>query len=58
MSDIRLQRQADVLVNYSTEVQPGEWVGILGSVDFPGSAARGLRGGPRGRRLSLADYAR
>lgn len=32
MSDIRLQRLADVLVNYSTEVKPGEWVGILGDV--------------------------
>jgi aminopeptidase len=32
MSDTRLQRLADVLVNYSTEVQPGEWVGILGDV--------------------------
>ena len=30
MSDIRLQRLADVLVNYSTGVQPGDWVGILG----------------------------
>jgi aminopeptidase len=30
MSDIHLQRLADVLVNYSTEVQPGEWVGVLG----------------------------
>jgi aminopeptidase len=32
MLDIRLQRLADVLVNYSTCVQPGEWVGILGDV--------------------------
>ncbi len=32
MSDIRLQRLANLLVNYSTEVQPGEWVGILGDV--------------------------
>ncbi|HLV36323.1 MAG TPA: aminopeptidase [Spirillospora sp.] len=32
MSDIRVQRLAHVLVNYSTEVQPGEWVGILGDV--------------------------
>lgn len=32
MSDIRVQRLADLLVNYSTEVQPGEWVGILGDV--------------------------
>ncbi|MFO7322838.1 MAG: aminopeptidase [Chloroflexota bacterium] len=30
MSDIRLERLADILVNYSTSVQPGEWVGILG----------------------------
>lgn len=30
MGDIRLQRLAHVLVNYSTEIQPGEWVGILG----------------------------
>ncbi|GAB4572627.1 MAG: aminopeptidase [Anaerolineae bacterium] len=32
MTDIRLQRLADVLVNYSTEIQPGDWVGILGDV--------------------------
>ncbi len=32
MTDNRLQRLADVLVNYSTTVQPGEWVGILGDV--------------------------
>lgn len=32
MTDIRLKRLASVLVNYSTEVQPGEWVGILGDV--------------------------
>jgi aminopeptidase len=32
MVDIRLQRLAAVLVNYSTRVQPGEWVGILGDV--------------------------
>jgi len=32
VTDIRLQRLADVLVNYSTEVQPGQWVGILGDV--------------------------
>ena len=31
MSDIRLQRLADVVVNYSTKVQPGDWVGILGA---------------------------
>ena len=33
MTDIRLQRLADVLVNYSTSVQPGEWVGVLGDVN-------------------------
>jgi aminopeptidase len=32
MTDIRLKRLADVLVNYSTCVQAGEWVGILGDV--------------------------
>ncbi len=32
MTDIRIERLADVLVNYSTSVQPGEWVGILGDV--------------------------
>jgi aminopeptidase len=32
MADIRLERLADVLVNYSTQVQPGEWVGVLGDV--------------------------
>ncbi len=32
MSDIRVQRLANVLVNYSTEVKPGQWVGILGDV--------------------------
>src|SRR5215204_6226584 len=32
MSDIRLERLADILVNYSTQVQPGDWVGILGDV--------------------------
>jgi aminopeptidase len=30
MSDYRLEKLADILVNYSTSVQPGEWVGILG----------------------------
>ena len=30
--DIRLQRLAQILVNYSTEVKPGQWVGILGDV--------------------------
>jgi aminopeptidase len=32
MSDPRVAKLADVLVNYSTKVQPGEWVGILGDV--------------------------
>ncbi len=32
MSDPRTAKLADVLVNYSTKVQPGEWVGILGDV--------------------------
>ena len=32
MTDIRLKRLADVLVNYSTKVQPSDWVGILGDV--------------------------
>ena len=32
MTDIRLQRLADLLVNYSTQVKPGDWVGILGDV--------------------------
>ncbi len=32
MADVRLQRLADVLVNYSTAVQPGQWVGIIGDV--------------------------
>lgn len=32
MSDIRLQRLADLLVSYSTETKPGEWVGVLGDV--------------------------
>jgi aminopeptidase len=30
MTDPRLSKLADVLVNYSTAVKPGEWVGILG----------------------------
>src|SRR5690606_16606991 len=33
MADIRQKRLADLLVNYSTEVQKGEWVGILGDVN-------------------------
>ncbi|MFN8374869.1 MAG: aminopeptidase [Anaerolineae bacterium] len=32
MNDPRLQKLADLLVNYSVRVQPGEWVGILGDV--------------------------
>ncbi len=32
MSDSRIEKLADVLVNYSTSVKPGEWVGILGDV--------------------------
>ena len=32
MGDIRVERLADILVNYSTSVQPGEWVGVLGDV--------------------------
>ncbi len=30
MSDQRRRKLAELLVNYSTEVQPGDWVGILG----------------------------
>lgn len=33
MSDVRQQKLADLLVNYSTEVKPGQWVGILGDVE-------------------------
>ena len=32
MTDLRLTRLADLLVNYSTRVKPGDWVGILGDV--------------------------
>lgn len=32
MTDLRLHRLADVLVNYCTEVKSGDWVGILGDV--------------------------
>ncbi|MBE2272626.1 MAG: aminopeptidase, partial [Anaerolinea sp.] len=32
MNDPRIDKLADVLVNYSTDVQPGQWVGILGDV--------------------------
>ena len=32
MSDTRIEKLAHVLVNYSTRVQPGEWVGVLGDV--------------------------
>lgn len=31
--DPRIDRYADLLVNYSTSVQKGEWVGILGDVE-------------------------
>lgn len=36
MSDPRLAKLADVLVNYSTAIQPGEWTVIMGNV--PGLA--------------------
>jgi aminopeptidase len=32
MNDPRITKLADVLVNYSTSVQPGEWVGVLGDL--------------------------
>jgi aminopeptidase len=32
MNDPRITKLADLLVNYCTSVQPGEWVGILGDV--------------------------
>ena len=32
MGDVRLDRLAKVLVNYSTAVKPGQWVGIVGDV--------------------------
>ena len=32
MTDIRLQRLANVLVDYACDVKPGMWVGILGDV--------------------------
>jgi aminopeptidase len=32
MKDIRANRLANLLVNYSVSVQPGDWVGILGDV--------------------------
>ncbi len=32
MAESRLERLADVLVNYSVYVQPGEWVGLSGDV--------------------------
>lgn len=32
MNDPRIDKLAKILVNYSTDVQPGEWVGILGDV--------------------------
>lgn len=31
--DPRIERYADLLVNYSTSVQKGEWVGIIGDVE-------------------------
>ncbi|QPC80748.1 aminopeptidase [Phototrophicus methaneseepsis] len=33
MADIRQQKLAHLLVNYSTSVQPGEWVGLLGNIE-------------------------
>lgn len=39
MTDPRMQKLADVLVNYSTKVRPGDWVGISGDA----SAIGGLR---------------
>jgi hypothetical protein len=33
MTDVRLQRLADVLVTYSTRVQLSDWVGILGDAE-------------------------
>lgn len=33
MSDLRRKRLAKLLVNYSTEVKQGDWVGILGDVN-------------------------
>ncbi len=32
MNDPRIDNLANILVNYSTKVQPGEWVGVLGDV--------------------------
>ena len=32
MADIRLQKMADLLVNYSIEVKPGQWVELRGDV--------------------------
>ena len=32
MADVRLERFADVLINYSVNVQPDEWVGLRGDV--------------------------
>ncbi|MDX2160736.1 MAG: aminopeptidase [bacterium] len=32
MSDPRVAKLADILVNYSTAVKPGQWVGVLGDV--------------------------
>ncbi len=33
MTDPRVTKLADVLVNYSVKVQPGEWTHILASVE-------------------------
>jgi aminopeptidase len=33
MTDIRMERLADILVNYSTRVGTGDWVGLLGNAD-------------------------
>lgn len=33
MSDPRIEKLADILVNYSTTVQPGDWVLVMGSVE-------------------------
>jgi aminopeptidase len=33
MNDPRIDKLAQLLVNYCTKVQPGEWVGILGEVE-------------------------
>src|SRR5688572_7731897 len=33
MTDVRMSRLAKLLVNYSTAVKPGDWVGVLGDVN-------------------------